>query len=140
MLCFIDYWWIDSIQFDRCPDLAFIMFNDKTKGIRKAMSTKITLPHCTYLSCIFRKLGINTHGDSLITQNQPIIYRALHHFDYHFDANSGEWIKSGLSTAHEDNNVEGAFEDVPSPEHIPPLAAYSFFDINVAILDAPLFE
>ncbi|KAH1032126.1 hypothetical protein J1N35_044300 [Gossypium stocksii] len=109
------------------PDLALIMFNDIT-------------------------IGINTNGDTPITSNQPISYGALHHFGYHFDANSGEWIKSGLPATHEDDDAEGTFEDVPAPEHVSPpehapllkhvplpvapsQVAHSSFDINAAILD-----
>ncbi|KAK5772043.1 hypothetical protein PVK06_048304 [Gossypium arboreum] len=143
----IDYWWIDSIQFDRQPDLALIMFNNITKGIEKEMSTNITLPHGISLSYIFRQLRINTNEDTPLTSNQPISYMALHHSSYHFNANSDEWIKSGLPTAHEDDDAEGAFEDVltsehvPSPKHVPlPVApsqaTYSYPNINGAILDA----
>ncbi|KAH1073639.1 hypothetical protein J1N35_025967 [Gossypium stocksii] len=49
------YWWLDSIQTNRRPDLSLIMFNGITKVIRRAMSTNLTLPHGTYLSCIFRR-------------------------------------------------------------------------------------
>ncbi|KAH1032122.1 hypothetical protein J1N35_044296 [Gossypium stocksii] len=76
-----------------------------------------------------------------ISSNQPISYGELHHVGYHYDVNSGEWVKSNHPTANEDDNVEGAFEDILVPEHVPPLATYSqtaqpSSEINVAILNA----
>ncbi|KAK5825940.1 hypothetical protein PVK06_020827 [Gossypium arboreum] len=68
------------------------------------------------------------------------VRRALHYSDYHFDANFDKWVKSGLLVVHEDNDAEGAFEDVLAPKHVPTSAApfqatHPSSDINVAILD-----
>ncbi|KAK5825642.1 hypothetical protein PVK06_020499 [Gossypium arboreum] len=126
MLCSTDCCWIDSVQFDRCPNLTLIMFNDITKAIGTAMSTNLTL---LYGTCLFRKLGIDTLGDIPITTNQPISFGALHHAGFYFDANFGNWIKSGAT--HEDDHVEGPFKDastlehVPSPKHVHPPTALS---------------
>ncbi|KAH1046562.1 hypothetical protein J1N35_037346 [Gossypium stocksii] len=65
---------------------AIIMFNDITEAIERGINTNITLPHDTYLSYLFRRLGIRTHRDTLITSNQPISYEAHHHAGYHYDA------------------------------------------------------
>ncbi|KAK5794306.1 hypothetical protein PVK06_035527 [Gossypium arboreum] len=46
-------------------------------------------------------------------------YEALHHTSYHYDANTGEWVKSGHPTTNEDDNVKGAFEDIPTSKHAP---------------------
>ncbi|KAH1108081.1 hypothetical protein J1N35_011849 [Gossypium stocksii] len=62
-------WWLDSFHTNRHPDLALIMFNDITKAIERGMNTNITLPHGTYFSYLFRRLGINTHGNTLVTFN-----------------------------------------------------------------------
>ncbi|KAH1091978.1 hypothetical protein J1N35_019235 [Gossypium stocksii] len=111
-LCNTDYWWIDSVDFDRRLDLALI-----------------------------RRLGISTLRDTLISSNQPISNGALHHVSYHYNANSSEWIKSGHPVANEDDDTEGAFEDFPAPEHVPPPtisshAAKPSSNVNVAILHA----
>ncbi|KAK5839580.1 hypothetical protein PVK06_008383 [Gossypium arboreum] len=136
----IDYWWLDFVQNNRCPNLALIMFNDIAKATGRGMNTNITLSHDTYLSYIFRQLGISTLGDSPITSNQPISHRALHHADYHDDANFSEWIKEGSLVA-DDNDDEGAFKHVPSPEHAPPLASSSyvvqpFSEVTITLFDA----
>ncbi|KAH1129766.1 hypothetical protein J1N35_001144 [Gossypium stocksii] len=91
-----DYWWLDSVHSNRRPDLALIM-----------------------------RLGISTFEDSPISSNQPISYEALHHASYHYDANFGEWIKNGHSTANENDNVKGAFEDILASKHVPPLGTSS---------------
>ncbi|KAK5826158.1 hypothetical protein PVK06_021069 [Gossypium arboreum] len=122
------------------------MFNDTTKAIRRAMSTNTTLPHGTYFSYILRRLGISTLRDIPISSSQPISYGIIHHLGYHYDANFNAWIKSGHLEKNEDEDFEGAFEDilnlehVPSPEHVPPPASsyhatQPLFDINIAILD-----
>lgn len=140
-LCNTNYWWLNFVHSDRRLDLALIMYNELTKVIERAMSTNLTLPIGTYLSYIFRKLGISTLGDTLISSNQPISYGAIHHVGYHFDANSGEWIKSGYPTTNENVDVEGIFEDIPSLEHVPSpttssQATQPSSDVNVFILDA----
>ncbi|KAK5786455.1 hypothetical protein PVK06_041092 [Gossypium arboreum] len=56
-----DYWWLDTVQNNRLLDLV--------KAIKRGLNTNITLPHGTYLSYIFRQLGINTLGYSTITSN-----------------------------------------------------------------------
>ncbi|MBA0784938.1 hypothetical protein Gotri_026440 [Gossypium trilobum] len=142
----IDYWWLDSFYTSRHPDLSLIMFNEITKAIGRGMSTNITLPHGTYLSYHFRRLGIITHGDTPVTSNQPISYGAFHHTGYRFDVTSGMWVKSDHLVENEDENVEGAFEDIPAPEHVPspehalpPVSsspnAQPSFEINGVILD-----
>ncbi|KAK5846198.1 hypothetical protein PVK06_002473 [Gossypium arboreum] len=123
------------------------MFNDITKEIERGMSTRTTLPHGTYLSYLFRRLGIITHGDTPVASNQPISYEALRHMIYHFDATSSMWVKSDQLVANEDEDVEGAFEDILTLEHVlslvrapPPTSsspvAQPSFEINGAILDA----
>lgn len=123
------------------------MFNDITKAIKRGMSTNITLPHGTYFSYLFRRLGISTHGDTLITSNQPISYEEIHHARYHYDATSITWIKSDQLVENEDEDIEATFEDIPehdhvlSPEHFPPPASSSHAaqpssKINGVILDA----
>lgn len=89
------------------------------------MPTNLTLPYDTYLSYIFRRLGISTLRDTPISSNQHISYGALHHVSYHYDANSGERIKSGHLAVNEYPDVESAFKDIPTPEHVPPLATSS---------------
>ncbi|KAK5772014.1 hypothetical protein PVK06_048273 [Gossypium arboreum] len=115
------YWWLDSVYFDRHPNLALITFNDITKAIRRAMNTKLTLSYGTYVS--------------------PISYAALHHVSYHYDVNFGEWVKSSHPTTNDDDNVEGTFECILVPEHVPPVASFSqaaqpSSEINVTILNA----
>ncbi|KAK5793774.1 hypothetical protein PVK06_034932 [Gossypium arboreum] len=96
------------------------------------MSTYVNIPHGTYFSYIFRKLGISTLRDTLISSNQLISYEALHHPGYHYDANSDKWIKSGHPTTNEDDDVKSAFEDILITEH----ATQPSFDISVLIVDA----
>ncbi|MBA0784466.1 hypothetical protein Gotri_026677 [Gossypium trilobum] len=123
------------------------MFNDITKAIERGMSTNITLPYGTYLSYLFRRLSISTHGDTLVTSNQPISYDALHHARYHFDTTSDAWVKRDHQVENEDEDVEGVFEDIPTPEpvlspkHAPPSvlsspAVQPSSKINGVILDA----
>ncbi|MBA0735358.1 hypothetical protein Gogos_019214 [Gossypium gossypioides] len=49
------------------------------------MNTNATLSYGTYLSYVFRQLGISTHEDTPVTYNHPISYGALHHARYHFN-------------------------------------------------------
>ncbi|MBA0562838.1 hypothetical protein Golob_007859 [Gossypium lobatum] len=69
--------------------------------------------------------GISTLRDSPFISNQPISYGALHHTNYHYDANSSKWMKGGNLVANEDDDDEGIFEHVPSPEYAPPPASSS---------------
>ncbi|MBA0865494.1 hypothetical protein Goshw_012729 [Gossypium schwendimanii] len=113
------------------------------KGITKVIGRGLSLPHGTYLSCLFRQLGISTHGDTPVTLNQPISYGALHHVGYHFEANTGMWIKRDHLVNNKDEDINAAFEDVPALEPTPPQAfsshtAQPFFEVNSAILDAIL--
>ncbi|KAK5793853.1 hypothetical protein PVK06_035016 [Gossypium arboreum] len=65
---------------------------------------------------------------------------------YHFDATSSTWVKSDHLMENEDEDVEGTFEDIIAPEHVPSLkhapppassslAAKPSPEINGAILD-----
>ncbi|KAK5842236.1 hypothetical protein PVK06_004570 [Gossypium arboreum] len=54
---------------------------------------------------------------------------------------SANGAKSGHSAVNEDDDVEGAFEDILAPKHVPPLATSSqatqpSSEINVSIIDA----
>ncbi|KAK5836717.1 hypothetical protein PVK06_012517 [Gossypium arboreum] len=113
---------------------------------RRGRNTNITFPHGTYLSYLFRRLGISTHGDTPVTINQSIIYGALHYVGYHYGATNSMWIKSDHLEENEDDDIHVAFEDisiheqVPSPKHVPPTAlsshtALASSEINGAILD-----
>ncbi|KAH1114877.1 hypothetical protein J1N35_008255 [Gossypium stocksii] len=66
---------------------------------------------------------------------------------YHFNATSGMWVKSDHLVENKDEDIEGAFEDILTPEHVPSLeqapspASSSLTTqpsskINGAILDA----
>ncbi|KAH1039402.1 hypothetical protein J1N35_041145 [Gossypium stocksii] len=69
-----------------------------------------------------RRLGINSHGDTPITSNQPISYGALHHAEYHFDAFSDMWVNP---TENANEDVKRAFEDILTPEHaFPPTSSF----------------
>ncbi|KAK5838949.1 hypothetical protein PVK06_007697 [Gossypium arboreum] len=68
-------------------------------------------------------------------------YGAFRHAGYCFNLNTREWVQSELPATHEEDNVEGVYEDVPTPEHVPPLVsqhhvATSSSEINISILDA----
>ncbi|KAH1039891.1 hypothetical protein J1N35_041634 [Gossypium stocksii] len=113
----------------------------------RGLNTNITLPHGTYLSYLFRRLVISTHGNTPVTINQSISYGSLHHMGYHYDATNCTWIKSDHLEENEDDDVDVAFKDisaheqVPSPKHARPTAlsfhvAPASSEINCAILDA----
>ncbi|MBA0867902.1 hypothetical protein Goshw_005730 [Gossypium schwendimanii] len=117
------------------------MFNDITKSIGRRLNSNVTLPHGIYLSYLFRQLGISTHGYSPITSNQPICYGALHHVEYHFDANTSTWIKSDHPVDNEDDDIAATFEDVLAPNPALPLTSSSYIaqsssKVNSAILHA----
>ncbi|KAK5819549.1 hypothetical protein PVK06_024557 [Gossypium arboreum] len=136
----IDYWWLNYFKSNRCPDLTLILFNYITKAIGRGMNTNITLPHGTYLSYIFRQLGISTHGDTPVSSNQPICYGALHHARYLFDAASNIWMKHDQRRDSDDDDIDTAFDDISEPEPISPLPSSSHADqpsseVNSAILN-----
>ncbi|KAH1129955.1 hypothetical protein J1N35_001333 [Gossypium stocksii] len=101
------------------------MFNDISKAIGRRMNTNVTLPHGTYLTYLFRQLGISTHRDSPFTSNQPISYEALHYVGYYFDANINTWIKSNHPVDIEDDDINATFEDDSTPKPAPLLTSYS---------------
>ncbi|KAK5819551.1 hypothetical protein PVK06_024559 [Gossypium arboreum] len=90
------------------------------KVIGSGMNTNVTLPHGTYLSYIFTKLGISTHGDTPVTSNQHISYGALYHLGYHFDAAINTWINHEHLVDNEDDDVDAAFDNVLVPNPATP--------------------
>ncbi|KAK5770940.1 hypothetical protein PVK06_047104 [Gossypium arboreum] len=117
------------------------MFNEITKAIRRGLNTNVTLPHRTYFPYLCRRLGISSHRDTPVTSNLPISYRALHHTRYHSDANIDKWLKSDHPAEHKNDDIDAAFEDLPTPEHAPPLtsssqAAQPSLEVNNAMLYA----
>ncbi|MBA0662362.1 hypothetical protein Goklo_006495, partial [Gossypium klotzschianum] len=86
-------------------------------------------------SFFIQQLGINTHGDTPVSSNQPIIYGALHH------AATNTWMKHDHPTDNEDDGVDIGLDDIQVPYPIAPPAsslhaAQPFSEVNSVVLDA----
>lgn len=115
------------------------MFNDISKAIGRPLGTKITLPHGTYLSYIFRGLGINLHGDSLTSTTQSISYGALRHADFTKNTTIGMWVHEVVQPEQNDEDIGVDMGNLPPPQLDAPYASSSHAPSeDTAILDAIL--
>ncbi|GMJ06943.1 hypothetical protein HRI_004363500 [Hibiscus trionum] len=114
----LDYWWIDCFRNNRRPDLAFLMYNDIAKVIRKPLTSTATLLFGTYISYILRKLGVPTRIDPSGNHPSTLGEAALHSCGW--SKKNGIWTKTGNGELDGDDGDDGAIganpEDVANPD------------------------
>lgn len=132
----IDYWWFDCFKSYRKPDLALLLFNDITKAIGRPLHNSVTLPYGTYLSYLFKCLGLNLYSDVPISTTQPISYGALRHAGYNLDTTTGLWIQGNGPIAQGDEEMGVDMDDFSPPQALHLGSSLSTPSGDTAVLEA----